>query len=52
MNTVFRTPGAKAVESYPVAIFDGSGSMYEEYESAVQAYFDVFTDERKGMKEF
>lgn len=52
MNTVFRTPGSNVVESYPVAIFDGTGSMGREYESAVQAYLEVFSNERKGMKEF
>jgi hypothetical protein len=52
MNTVFRTPGSNVVESYPVAIFDGTGSMYDEYESAVQAYLEVFSNERRGMNEF
>ena len=42
MNTVFRTPGSNVVESYLVAIFDGTGSMSSEYDIAVNTYFETF----------
>lgn len=49
---IYRAKELTKIESYPVAIFDGTGSMAHEYESAVAAYFEVFSNARRGMKDF
>lgn len=49
---IYRAPEATKVQSFPITLFDGTGSMFKEYPRAVNAYKIVFNDLGKKKLEY
>ncbi|CAK66632.1 unnamed protein product (macronuclear) [Paramecium tetraurelia] len=49
---IYRAPEAQKVQSFPITLLDGTGSMHKEYPRAINAYKTVFNELGKKKLEY